>query len=110
MRKGGIIHLLGITIIALTLSLILLTGKFTPNNYQRQITLLEVEVISLKRELDSRFNVMSWDLEDKLNRRSKSHMEDISTIYLRLETLGKEVEAIKERINKIREETELSEK
>lgn len=97
---------LSTAIIVFFSSFILFVKVLPPSDFQKEIVRLEMEVASLRREIDSRFNVMKWDLETVVNRRSYTLDESISALRYRKEELKRDVLILKKEVEELKKSVE----
>lgn len=89
-------------ILAILISFLLMFKILPTYSNSIEVARLDSEVASIRRELDSRFKVLKWDLEDVVNRRWYSTTESIESIYLKLNSIQRDLEELEITIEKMR--------
>lgn len=92
------------TAIVVLFSSFILFAKILPSSqHHKELVRVEMEVAAIRREMDSRFNIMKWDIEDIVNKRSYSLNESIASIRYREEELIREIKSLRKQVDKLKE-------
>ena len=89
-------------IVVFVSSFLFFTKVYPSSDYIREIVRLEAEVATIRRDMDSRFNVMKWDLETVVNNRAHSLNESIASLRYREQEMRRELDEINKSLDTIK--------
>lgn len=89
-------------VVSILISFLLIFKILPTYSNSLEVARLDSEVTSIRRELDSRFKVLKWDLEDVVNRRWHRSTESMESIYYKLNSIQKDLDEVAIRIEKLK--------